>query len=184
MEAYPGISDLQSLMSSTSLGGWRSDVQNLNKSESGSSYCWDVPPVGESMPQVEAARLKQAETSFTDGREAESVFQQSSSSLQTLSERPSSIAFAGFRGFCPPKTLKITSGPPSLPYGNDPVRAYRARINTRAHWAPYHTYLVYYHRHRIYVCPLCGYTFFQPKSRWNEELWCNKRTGPTRYCGF
>ena len=151
-------------MNSTSLGGWRSDVPNLNKSESGSSCRWGVSPAGESMPQVEAADLTQAETSFTVGREAESVFQQYSSSLQTLSERPSSIEFAGFRGFCPPKTLKITSEPPSLPYGNDPVRTYRARINTRAYWAPHHTHLVNCHRHCIYVCPLCGCTLLQPES--------------------
>ena len=74
------------------------------------------------MPQVEAADLTQAETSFTDGREADSVFQQRSSNPQTLSERPSLIAFPGFGGLCPVKTLKITSEPPSLPYGNDPVR--------------------------------------------------------------
>ena len=74
------------------------------------------------MPQVEAADLTQAETSFTDGREAESVSQQCSSNPQTLSERPSLIAFAGFRGLCPIKTLKMTSEPSSLPYGNDPAR--------------------------------------------------------------
>ena len=126
------ISDLQNLMNSTSLGDWERDLPNLNKSESGSSYRWSVSPVGESMPQVEAADFTQAETSLTDGREAQSAFQQSSSSLQTLSERPSSIAFSGFRGFFPPKTLKITSEPPSLPYGNDPVRTYSARISTCA----------------------------------------------------
>ena len=171
-------------MNSTSLGSWRSDVPNSNKFESGSSCSWGVSPVGESIPQVEAADLTQAETSPTDGREAESVFQQSSSSLQTLSERPSSIAFAGFRGFSPPKTLKITSEPWRLPYGNDPVRTYRARINMRAHWAPHHTYLVYYHRHRIYVCPLCGYTPFQSKSRRNEELRCHEMSGSASYSGL
>ena len=122
MEAYLGISDLQSLMSSTSLGGWRSNLPKLNKSESGSSCRWGVSPAGESMPQVEAADLTQAETSFTDGREADLVSQQRSNNPQILSERPSLIAFAGFRGFCPIKTLKMTSEPPSLPYGNDPVR--------------------------------------------------------------
>ena len=123
LEAYLGISDLvQNLMSSTSLGGWRSDLPKLNKSESGSSCRWGVSPTGESIPQVEAADLTQAETSFTDGREAESALQQSSNNLQTLSERPSLIAFAGFRGFSPPKTLKTTSEPTILPYGNDPMR--------------------------------------------------------------
>ena len=74
------------------------------------------------MPQVEAADLTQAETSFTDGREADLVSQQRSNNPQILSERPSLIAFAGFRGFSPPKTLKTTSEPTILPYGNDPMR--------------------------------------------------------------
>ena len=134
------------------------------------------------MPQVEAADLTQAETSATDGREAKSVFQQSSSSLQTLSERPSSIEFAGFRGFSPPRTLKITSGPSRLPYGNDPVRIYNVRINIHAHWAPRDTYLVYYHRHRVHICPLCRRALIQSESRLNEELWRHERSGPTGYC--
>ena len=116
-------------MNSTLLGDWESDVPNLNKSESGSSYRWGVSPAGESMPQFEAADFTQVERSLTDGREAQSVSQQCSNSLQTLSERPSPIAFSGFWGFSPPKTLKITSEPPSLPYGNDPVRTYNARIS-------------------------------------------------------
>ena len=121
--------------------GWMSDsdqqqslgsaLPNLQKPESGSSCRWGVSPTGERFPQVEAADLTQDETSSTDGREAQSCFQQSSSSLQILSERPSSIAFAGFWGFSPPKTLRITSETPSLPYGNDPVRTYDARINMR-----------------------------------------------------
>ena len=133
------------------------------------------------MPQAEAANLTQAETSFTDGREAESVFQQSSSSLQTLSERPSSIAFAGLRGFSSPKTLKTTPGPSRLPYGNDPVRTYDARINKRAHWATHHTYLEYCHRHRVYVGPLCRRTLVQSVFRRNEELWCCEMRSSTSY---
>ena len=120
-------------MSSAQFGDWEGDLPNLNKSESGSSCRWGVPPTGESIPQVEAADCIQVKTSVTDGREAQSVSQQSSSSLQTLSERPSSIAFAGFAGFPSPSTLKITSESLSLPYGSDPVRTYDAWINMRVH---------------------------------------------------
>ena len=184
LEAYLRISDLQSLVSSTSLGGWRSDPPKLNKSKSGSSCRWGVSPTGESTPQVEAADLTQAETSLTDGREAESVFQQSSSSLQTSSESPSSIAFSGFRGFSPPKTLKITSGPSSLPNGKDPVRTYNVRINIRTKWAPRYTYLEHCHRHRVHIGPLCGRALVQSESRRNQELWRHERSGSTGYCGL
>ena len=183
MEAYLRISDLQSLMSPTFLGGWRSDLPKLNKSGSGSSCRWSVSPAGESIPQVEAADLTQAETSFTDGREAEAASQQRSSNSQTLSERPSLTAFAGLRGFCPLKTLKMTSELPSVPYGEDPARTYNMRMNTRAHLAPHHTYLVYCHPHRIYVGRLCGRPLFQTKSRRNEELWRHERSGSTGYYG-
>ena len=171
-------------MNSISLGDWERDLPNLNKSVSGSSYRSGVSPAGESIPQVEAADFTQVETALTDGREARSVSQQSSSSIQTLSERPSSIAFSGFRGFFPPKTLKITSEPPSLPYGNDPVRTYNVRINMRVRWAPCHTYLVYCHRHCIHISPLRRCTLVQSEFRWNEELWCHERSCPTSYCGL
>ena len=184
MGAYLRISDLQSLMSSTSLGGWRSDLPKLNKSESESSCRWCVSPTGESTPQVEAADLTQAETSFTDGREAHLAFQQSSSSLQASSESPSSIAFSGFRGFSPPKILKITSGPSSLPNGKDPVRTYNVRINIRAKRAPRYTHLEYCHRHRIHIGPLCRRALVQSESRRNEELWRHERSGSTSYYGL
>ena len=168
-------------MNSPSSDDQGSDLPNLNKFESGSSCRWVIPSTGESIPQVEAADLTQAETSLTDGREAQSAFQQSSSSLQTSSERPSSIAFPGFRGFSPPKTLKTTSEPSSLPYGNNPVRTYNVRINMRAHWATRHTYLIYCHRHRIYIGPLCRCALVQSESRRNKELWCREMSGSTSY---
>ena len=172
-------------MNSLSSDDQRSDLPNLDEYESGSSCRWVIPPTGESIPQVEAADLIQAEASLTDGREARSALQQSSNSLQIPSERPSSIAFSGFGGFSPPetKTLRITSEPPRLPYGNDPVRTYNVRINMCAHWATCHTYLVYCHRHRIYVSLLCRYALFRSEYRWNEELWCHEMSGFTSYYG-
>ena len=82
-----------------------------------------IPPTVESTPQTEAAPLTRSETSFIDGREVRSVCQHSSSSFQTLSESPSSGAFAGFKGFAPAKALKTASDPDS-PNGSVPVRTY------------------------------------------------------------
>ena len=82
------------------------------------------------MPQTEAAPLIRSETSFIDGRELRSGCQQSSSSFQTLLERPSSSEFVGFEGLPPSKTLKTTSDPDNLPNGSVPVRTYKVRINT------------------------------------------------------
>ena len=150
-------------MSSTSLGNRGSDLPNLAKSESGSSYRWGTPPTGGSMPQAEAAALTRAETPSTDGREVWSVFQQSSSSSQTSSERPRLSASAGFEGLPPTTTLKTTSDPDILPNGSFPVRTCKGRINMRAHWASRGTYLVYHHPHRIYVGLLRKPTLVHPK---------------------
>ena len=76
------------------------------------------------MPQADAAALTRAKTSLTGGRSVRSVCQQSSKSFQTLSERPSSCAFAGFDGFPPSKTLNTTSDVDSLPNGGAPVSTY------------------------------------------------------------
>ena len=61
---------------------------------------------------------------MTGGRRVRSVCQLSSRSLQTLPERPSSSAFAGFNGFPPSKTLNTTSDVDSLPNGGVPVSTY------------------------------------------------------------
>jgi hypothetical protein len=108
------------------------------------------------MPQIEAAILTWSETSFIDGRENRSVFQQSSSNLQTLSESPSSSAFAGFEGFSPANALKTSSDPENSPNGSVPVRTYKARIDMRTHWKSRGTYLVRRHCHRVYVGLLRG----------------------------
>jgi hypothetical protein len=93
-----------------------------------------VPPTWGSIPQIEAAILTRSETSLIDGREKRSVCQQSSSSFQTLSESPSSSAFAGFEGLSSPKTLKTASDPENSPNGSVPVRTYEVRINIYAYW--------------------------------------------------
>ena len=104
------------------------------KSESGSSYHWVIPPTEESIPQREAAPLTRSETLSIGGREVRSGCQESSSNFQTLSERPSSSAFAGLEGLSPTRTLKTTSDPDNLPNGSFPVRTYKVRISICTHW--------------------------------------------------
>jgi len=128
--------------------------------------------------------MTRSETSLIDGRESRSVCQQSSSSFQTSSQRPSSRAFAGFEGLAPPKILKTTSDPDNLPNGGVPVRTYKVRISIRAHWVSRGTHLVYHHSHRVYVCLLRRRTLLQSEPRWNKEFWCHERSGSSTYCGL
>ena len=116
-----GIIGLRCPMNSTPLGEWGNDVPNLEKSDSGSSYRLSIPLTGGSVPQTDAAALTQHKTPFTGGRSVRSVCQQSSSSFQTSSERPSSSAFAGLKGLSPSKTFDTTSDTGSPPKGGDPV---------------------------------------------------------------
>ena len=174
----------ESLMNSPSPGDLGSDLPNLADSESGSSYRWSIPPTEVSMPQTEAAPLTQVETSLIDGREVRLVCQQSSSSLQTSSERPSLGAFDGLEGFSPAKAPKTAPDPENPPNGSVPVRTYKVRINTRAHWAPRGTYLVYHHSHCVYIRFLRRRALLQSEPRWKKVLWCHERSGPPVYCGL
>jgi len=87
-----------------------------------------APPTEESGPQAHAAALTHPKISLTDGRSVRPACQQSSTSFQTLSERPSSGAFGGFKGLSPPKTLVNTSDVDSLANGGVPVSTYTGRI--------------------------------------------------------
>lgn len=166
-------------MNSTSLGGWRSDLPNLKRSESGSSCRWVTPPTEDSVPQTEAATLTRLETSVTDGRSLRSLCQESSSSFQTFSERPSPDAFSGFKGLPPSNTLNTISGPGSPPNGSVPVSTCTGRINTRTRQASRGGYLVYHHCHRVYVAFLRRHTLFQPKPRRDKEFRSHERSGPS-----
>ena len=110
----------------------RDDLPNLLKPESWSSYCLKPHNRG-SIPQTDAAASIRRERSATNGRRVGWVCQLSSSSSQTLSERPSSNAFAGFEGFPPPTTSNTTSDEESLPNGSVPVSTCMRRIDVRVH---------------------------------------------------
>ena len=118
---YLQITRLQNPINLTSLDKRRSDLPNLLKCDSGSSYCLGIFLSEGSVPQTDAAALTRSKTFLTGGRRVRSCCQQSSRSFQTLSERPSSSAFAGFNGFPPPKTLNTTSDVDNLPNGGVPV---------------------------------------------------------------
>jgi len=166
-------------MNSKSVDERGGDLPNLKRSESGSSCRWVTSPTEDSVPQIEAAVLTRLETSITDGRSLRSLCQQSSSSFQTLSERPSSRAFVGFEGVPPPKTLNTTSGPGSLPNGSVPVSTYVGGINMRVHQVSCDAYLVYHHGYCVHVGLLRRYALVQPKSRWDKELRSHERSGPS-----
>ena len=99
-------------------------LPNSVESDSRSSYRLGTPLTEGSVPQIDAAAFTQSKTPFIEGRSVRWVCQQSSSSSQTLSERPSSSAFVGFDGFFPSMTLNTTSDPDSVPNGSVPVSTY------------------------------------------------------------
>ena len=136
------------------------------------------------MPHTEAAALTRPNASLTDGRRVRSVFQQSSRSFQTPSERPNSNASAGFDGFPPPKTLTTTSDPDSLANGGVPVSTYTARFGKCMHFASRGTHLVDYHSNRVYVSLLRRRAVIQSESRWNEEFRCHELGGPSAHLGL
>lgn len=108
----------------------RDALPNLVKSESLSSYCLGSHDGG-SVPRTNAAAFTRREKSMTEGRRVRWVCQLSSSSSQTLWERPSSSVFVGFEGFPPLKTLNTTSDKESLPNGSVPVSTYTGRVGMR-----------------------------------------------------
>ena len=107
------------------------NLPNLLKSDCGSSCRWGTPPTGESIPHSDDAALTRLETSLIGGRSVRWVCQQSSNNFQTLSERPTSNAFAGFEGLPPPTTLNTTSDPDNFPNGSVPVSTWTGRIRMR-----------------------------------------------------
>ena len=115
-------------MNLTSLDDWERDVPNFSKQDSGSSCSWATPPTGRSVAQAEATDLRRARTSSTGGRSRRSVCQQSSSNIQSSSERPSSSAFVGLEGLSPSKTLTTTSDLVCLPNGSVPVSTYKEEL--------------------------------------------------------
>ena len=108
------------------------DRPNSSNFDSGSSSREGMPPTGWSVPHTDATALIRPKTSFIGGQSVCWACQQSSSSFQTLSERPSSSAFVGFEGFLPATALNATSGPLSFPNGSVPVSTCTGRINVYA----------------------------------------------------
>ena len=151
---------------------------------SGSSYHWGTPPTKGSIPQADAAALTRPKTSFTDGRSARSALQHSSNSFQTSSERPRFSAFAGLEGLPPSRTLKTTSDPESLPNGSVPMSTYTRRIDICVCWTSCGMYLVYHHRHRIYISFFRRHTPVQSELGRNKKLRCHKRSGPPAHLGL
>ena len=121
---FQGITGLRGPINSPLLSKWGSGLPKFVESDSGFSYRWVTPPIEESVPQADAAVLTSSNTLSTDGRSARWACQQSSSNFHTLSERPSSGAFAGFEGLSPLNTLKTTWGSGTLPNGSVPVSTY------------------------------------------------------------
>lgn len=106
------------------------DIPSSPKSESGSAHSLDTSLIGGSVLQTDAADLMRIDTSAIDGRRARWVSQQFCSNIHTSLERPSSVAFAGFEGLSPPKTItgKVCLG--KLPKGIVPVRTYAGEIDS------------------------------------------------------
>ena len=174
---------LQRPINFTSLSEWESDLPNLSKRDSGSSYCLGIFLTEGSVLQTAATALIRPRTSVIRGRRARSFCQQSSRSFQTLSERPISRAFAGFNGFPPSKTLNITSDVDSLPNGSVPVSTYIRGIGKCVCWPLYDTHLVDYHPHRVYVGCLRGRAPVQSEHGWDKDFWWHERSGPPKFMG-
>ena len=145
---FQEIISLWSFVSSTSFGEWGSGLPNLTEDESDSS--WRCQFEG-SVPQTDAAALTRPKTSPTGGRSVRSACQQSSSTFQTLSERPSSSPFAGFGGLIPSKTIHTILYSRGSPNGIVPVSTYAGGIGKGVRLASPGTYLVDCHSHRVYV---------------------------------
>ena len=138
-------------MNYTSLDEWGCNPPNLLKLDRGSSYHRGAFPTGESVPHTEAAAFTRPNTSVIGGRSVRLVCQQSPSRSQSLSERPSFGAFAGFGGLPSDMTSRITSVVDRLLNGGDPVSTYTGWVYKRMGYRSHDSYLVYCHSHRVYV---------------------------------